>query len=81
MFVCMVFYAAFNNLSVISRRNREDDSGYSHMLQNTSHGSKTTLFQLDLDIIKANILIKFDENQVKTVTSRMFTRFSFNLTL
>ena len=41
MFVCLGFNAAFNNLSVISRRNREDDFGYSHMLQNTSHGSKT----------------------------------------
>ena len=41
--VCLFgFNAAFNNLSVISRRNREDDFGYPHMLQNTSYGSKTT---------------------------------------
>ena len=38
-------------------------------------------FNRDPDFIERNLLTEIDENLVKTVTSTVFTRFSFNLTL
>ena len=38
-------------------------------------------FKLDLDLIEANILSKFHQDWVKTMTSRVLTNFSFDLTL
>ena len=37
-------------------------------------------FEPDLDLIEANILSKFHQNWVKTMTSRVLTSFSFDLT-
>ena len=38
-------------------------------------------FEPDLEIIKTNILSKIHDDHFKTVTSRVLTMFSFNLTL
>ena len=38
------------------------------------------IFELDRDIVKMIILSKFDENWTKTVASRVFTRFFYDLT-
>ena len=37
------------------------------------------IFKLDLDIVKMIILSKFDKNWTKSVASRVFTRFFFDL--
>ena len=39
------------------------------------------MLELDLDIIKKNILIKFQHAHAKNAVSRVLTRFSFNLAL
>ena len=37
-------------------------------------------FELDLEIIKTNILSKIHDDHFKNVTSKVLTRFSFDLT-
>ena len=39
-----------------------------------------TTFEPDLDIMMINILIKFHERWIKTVPSRVYIRFFYNLT-
>ena len=41
--------------------------------------SYVTRFELDLEIIQTHILSKIHEDYFKNVTSRMLTRFSFDL--
>lgn len=40
----------------------------------------SNLTSFDLELIKTNILIKFQKEWAKTVVSGMFTRFSFDIT-